>query len=286
MKNNEPVKVFESGIRTHIHFYKDGTIERSGISSPGRGIYVRTFYRLGADGIERWKEGYEENMAEESYKSLLEPGTYSATNPGIDPDESMIEEYVETINGKYREDKIIEHSFTPFVLDEEGTDEAVGKNEKEVELSDDEIKNIMKENYSELEELLLEDSISDLYEKHHEIEEAQSIWKTGVDPNSPFYEDMYELLYPKVNELVAEAGMESLINEKYSLYWQPPATISFFGPSPDLEVLDKDKESFKIKQTKVIGPQEVGGESYDLIYIVEYVKEDDKWKFAGAEMQK
>ena len=133
----------------------------------------------------------------------------------------------------------------------------------------------MKENYGKLEVILLEENINELYDKHYEIEDGQKIWESGVDPNGPFYEDVYELLYPKVKDLVAKEGMESLINEKYSLFWQPPAPISFYGPYEyDLEVLTKDNERFKVKQTKEIGPQDVGGDAYNLIYIIDYVKED------------
>lgn len=148
-----------------------------------------------------------------------------------------------------------------------------------------ETENIMEENYVELEDILLEGNLNDMYDEHHNQEEGDEIWKEGVDPDDPFYREVYDLLYPKVEDLVAEEGMESLINEKFSLFWQPPAPVSFYGPSYDIEVLDKDSESFQVEQTKEIGPQDVGGESEDLVYIIDYVKEDDKWKFAGAEKQ-
>lgn len=228
------------------------------------------YYQLNDDGTKKLVEGYDMNHGEQ-YESLVESNVMSEAN-------------VDALHEKYHKIGVLHHIFIPFVIDGEDVP-AVDKSAKD-ELSDDEVKEIMKENYSKLEHILLEENIDDLYKKHHTIEEAQSIWDSGIDPNSPFYQDLYELFYRKVKDLVAEEGMESLINETFSIYWQPPAPVSFFGPESKLEVLEKNENSFKIKQTKEIGPQDVGGDSYDIVYIVKYVKEDHMWKFAGAEKQK
>lgn len=263
LQDNEPVKIFANGIRTNIEIYKDGTISHVyGVMSTG-------FYTLSDDGTYELEEGYEIN----------DDGKYKDS---LDSDRILTETEIKAIHKKYEEADLMQHSFTPFVLETEENNET----EKDAGMSDEEAKDIMRENYSVLGDLLLEDVINDLYEKYHDIDEAQDMWKSGVDPNTPFYNDVHELLYPKVKHLVAEEGMESLINEKFSLYWSPPSTISFYGPSPDLEVLGKTENSFKIKLTKEIGPQDIGGKSYDIMYIVKYVKEDDEWKFAGVKKQK
>lgn len=280
LQDKKPVKVFENGVRIEINIYENRTIEQTGVVYPIKGIHMDMFYMLNDDGTKKWQHGYEIDLGEESYRYLSDP---EKETPAYF-ESAMTKVDAEAINERYNEIGKIEHSFTPFVSDEEKTE---GKEEEKDEsvLSDDDVKEVMRKNYSKLEELLQEENINDLYDKYYDVDDAEKIWKSGVDPSSPFYEDVYELLYPKAKDLVAEEGMESLINEKFSMFWQPPAPISFYGPSPDLEVLEKDSESFKIKQTKEIGPQEKGGTSHDLVYIVKYVKEDGKWKFAGARKQ-
>ena len=263
IQNDQPARIFVNGLRTNIHIYRDGTISESyGIRSMG-------YYQLNKDGTRELIDGYHLNDRGE-YEHIVD------SSP-------MTEKDIDEMVKKYNDIGIINHAFTPFVLDE--AENEVSQQAENKELSDEEAKRIMEENYKRLEAILLDISIDHLYQKHHTIDEAQSIWESGVDTNSPFYEDMYNLLISKVGNLVTDEGMESLINEKFSMYWQPPATISLYGPKPHLEVIEKEDDSFIIKQTKEIGPQEAGGKSIDIVYIVKYVKQDGSWKFAGAEKQ-
>lgn len=267
LQNKKPKKVFESAIRTNVHMYQDGTIETCSSLQAGSMLQC-LLYQLDPDGARKWRAGYEGNYGQSAtYKAISDP----ESNTG----KVVTQEELNVLRKKYSESKILDHSFTPFLSKKEKT---AGKSDA---LSDKEIENIVKVNYSELEGPLMDIYLGDLFEQYHDASEGQEIWESGVSPSDPFYQDVYKMLYPEVKDLAAEEGMESLINEAFSIYWQPPAPGSFFGPSYDLEVLDKDSKHFKVKQTKEIGPQDVGGESYILVYVIDYVKKDGKWKFAG-----
>lgn len=80
--------------------------------------------------------------------------------------------------------------------------------------------------------------------------------------------------------------MESLINIKFRMDWNHPGVVTFYGPEYELDVLEKGQNYFVLKQTKKISPQDVGLEGYDVINRVKFVKENEEWKFAGAEEQK
>ncbi|HSJ37577.1 MAG TPA: S8/S53 family peptidase [Planococcus sp. (in: firmicutes)] len=273
LQNEKPIKLFEVGLRTNVNIYKDGTIKTCSSVQVGT-IIQCTFYQLNDDGTQQWQAEFEKSTGEDPvYKSLT------------DPDGLMAEVGIETINEKYKESDIIGHSFIPFVLNKEDEGGELAEVKKNPELSDDEIDYIMRENYRKLEMSLSGVYINNLFDTYYSLEDGQRIWDTGVNPNDPFYKDIYELLYPEVKELAVQEGMEFLINEAYSIFWQPTAPGSFYGPSYDLEVLTKDSGKFKVKQTKEIGPQDIGGTSYEIKYIIDFVKEDDKWKFAGAEKQ-
>lgn len=56
----------------------------------------------------------------------------------------------------------------------------------------------MKENYEKLEPILLEGNVMNNFKKYYRIEEAQQTFESGIDPNSAFYEELYQWLYPKV----------------------------------------------------------------------------------------
>lgn len=230
----------------------------------GEGVSEAGYYKLSHDGIKSLKEGYEENAKHGTYKKLTEQRESM---------EEMGEEEVKRLGWKYEAIEVIEPSFTPFVSEE-------------VELSDDEIEDVVRGSYSELETSLREIYLGNLFEQYSDSLDGQKVWKSGVDANLPFYQDVHNVLYPEVEDLAVEDGMEFLINEAYSLFWQPTESVSFYGPAYDLEVLAKESERFRVKQTKEIGSQDIGGTSYDIVYVIDYVKKDGKWMFAGAKKQK
>ena len=77
--------------------------------------------------------------------------------------------------------------------------------------------------------------------------------------------------------------MEAFINAMFSRYYDPVATDSFFKPEGDYEIVEQTEDQFTLKQTKIIGPQEAGGNSYLYVYHITYGLEDDGWKFADLE---
>lgn len=72
------------------------------------------------------------------------------------------------------------------------------------------------------------------------------------------------------------------------MYWNLVGSVTFYSPRYDLEVIEKENDYFVLKQTKEIPSQDaaVTTESTYEIYHVKFVKENDEWKFAGAELQK
>lgn len=269
LKNNKPVKIFENEIRKNINIYKDGTIKTSSSLRAGS-VFQEIFYTLNDDGTVEMKTGYEEEKGVElRYKSLS------------NPEELLTDADVEKINEKYRPIDIINHSFTPFVIN--GGESA--KQENESKLSDGELETIIKESYQKISTSLSEVYIGDLFEKYYDYDDGETIWNSEVNPNHPFYDEVYQLVYPAVSDYVAEKGMETIINEAFSLYWQPAAPPSFYEAPYDFEVIVKGNEFFKFKQTREIGPQDYGGDSYHENYLIDFVKEDGVWKFAGAEKQ-
>lgn len=105
---------------------------------------------------------------------------------------------------------------------------------------------------------------------------------SGVDSDHRFYKEAYKLSYPAMKQVVAEVGMKDVINSDFLLFRNPRNPALFSPTFNDLEVLTKSAESFKVKQTADIKNQH-GRQTY--IYIVDFVKEDGNWKFAGAERQ-
>ncbi len=259
LQNGEPVQVFVNGIRTNVSIYDDGTISQSdGAKSLG-------YYTLNDDGSPELIDGYETiNQPEGKYKSV--------TNP----EEALTQDDVDDLHKEYN-DKRVEHLFTPFVLGEEGIPE------------------IVKENYNRLKVPMLDVSFgqtsldgltaSDLFQKHHDEKDVDQLWKKGIDPKGPFYKDMYDLMYPGMEDLSTKEGMEFIIHETFMMIWKPATPSSFFG-SGKIDVLEENNDRFKVKQTITVGPHDVGGESYDIVYILDYVKEDDQWKFAGGKEEK
>lgn len=81
-------------------------------------------------------------------------------------------------------------------VNEEENSEPVEVAEKEPELSDEEIKEIINEIYSELGSA--GELMSEKYEEHYETIDLEDFMDSGVDPNHPFYEEVYELYYPEV----------------------------------------------------------------------------------------
>lgn len=270
--NNRPVKIFSSGIRHGAEILCDGTIAEHAVIALGEGVSETAYYELSNNGVKNLKVGYQENAAH---------GTYQRLNEKRESMEEISEAEVEKSLLQYQAIEYIEPLFTPFLSEAE-----VEKSDKEAKLTDDEIEKIVRENYDKIEGPLIEVNVSNLFDKYYDVEDAQEIWESGVDPNHPFYKDIHDLFYPEVEELVLEDGMEFLINEAYALFWQPTEPISFYGPAYDLEVLAKESDRFAVKQTKIIGPQDIGGTSYDVVYIIEYEREDGKWMLAGAKKQK
>lgn len=52
----------------------------------------------------------------------------------------------------------------------------------------------------------------------------------------------------------------------------------FFGPEVKIEPTGQKENHFQVKAKKEIGPQDVGGQSYELIYALAYVNEEGRWK--------
>lgn len=283
LDNKEPVKLFESDIRINLGIYKDGTIVETGVTSPGLGTTATIYYKLADDGTKQWVEGYEGQIGENPSYTIL-------TDPNADSNESTNEENVDKIREKYKETDIIEHSFTPFASDEvseekdkEDTDEKSAKNEEEQNLSDDEIEEIVADNLGKIEPTLSDGTIVGIFNTYYDMEDESTIWKSGVDPNHSFYQEAYDTYYPALEGSVAKEGMASIIKEMLFISLVPTNPSWTFGPSYELEVLSQDSENFKVKQSKAIGEQDSEGIADYIIHDLEYVKEDGKWKFAGAE---
>lgn len=106
LKGEEPVKIFESGLRYRADIYEDGTIKESGSSG---GFYFNYFYELDENGKKELKKGFEENAAEGTYNDLTVPY----------PHKRMEEAKVNEILEEYEGIEVIEHTFIPFVSGEE-----------------------------------------------------------------------------------------------------------------------------------------------------------------------
>lgn len=271
LQKGKPEKLFIRGIRSNLGIYKDGTVSVSyGMKSMG-------YYRINEQGEAELKEGYDLDTSGR-YVDLMHTSKI------------MDESEVDVLHKKYSDNiGLIKHLFTPFIIEEgEAATKSENNQEKqavEQSLSMEEVEQLVNENYKKIEAILLEDNIESLYTKQHDFDEAQAIWESGVDPSSTFYREMYQLLYPKLNHLVAAEGMESIINEKFSLYWQPPAVTIFFYPNNELELLEMSQDHFTVKQTQIIPPQDLGGSEERIVYKVFYKQENNEWKFAGAEKQ-
>lgn len=261
-----PVKIFASGIRHSAEIHCDGTIEEIAVTSIPEGISEHSFYELGITGIKELKNGYEENAASETYKKLEEPG---------ESGESMTLDEVKGLISRYEATQRINPSFTPFII----------KDDEQLVISDEGIEDIVRKSYSMIEKPLGEVYLGELFENYYDYADGQNLYNSGIDTKLDFYKDVHEIFYPEVMDLAIENGMEFLINEAFALFWQPTEPISFYGPAYDLEVLRKDDVSFTVRQTKEIGPQDIGGTSYHIVFIIDYVKEDGKWLFAGAKKQ-
>src|SRR5699024_6981288 len=213
LQKGKPEKLFIRGIRSNLAVYKDGTVSVSyGIRSMG-------YYGINEQGEAEMKEGYDLDTSGR-YIDLMN------TSKIMDKSE------VDVLHKKYSDNiGLIKHLFTPFII-EEGevaahSENAQQKQAIEQSLSMEEVEQLIKENNKKIETILFEADIESLYTKEHDFDEAQAIWESGVDPKSPFYKAMYQLLYPKLNHLVAEEGMESIVNAKFSMYWQAPVPTIF-----------------------------------------------------------
>lgn len=268
MIDGELEKVFTNGIRTKVTIYEDGTV-----SDTYSNQYLG-YYHLKSNGEKNVIDGFKLNNSGE-FVNL------------VDEDELMSEAAKKDLVSQYNNIKITKHTFNPFVTKTQTKEEQTKNKQakkKQTKLTDDAMKNIMYDTYHSLEDILLEDSIEDIFNEHHKIKEAQEIYESGIDPNSPLYEDLYDLLYPKVKHLVAKEGMESFINIKFAMYWNPVGNITFYSPGYHLEVVNQRNNQFVLKQTKELPTQDVevtSKSTYD-IYHVRFIKEKDDWKFAGA----
>lgn len=89
--------------------------------------------------------------------------------------------------------------------------------------------------------------------------------------------------------MVNKEEMESVISAEFLLSRHHKNPTVFYPTYDHLEVLTKDSEDFKVKQTIVATQDDDSGKGNnydnDQIYIAEFSKEDGKWKFAGSEKQ-
>lgn len=106
-KKSKPYKAEESAIRRSLSIYKNGTIEVFESYEAGRMIST-TFYDVDKD---RFKDGYVEDLATETYASLLDTGH------SFEPGDELSEEAVNDIRAGFGE--LAEFTFTKFVDTEE-----------------------------------------------------------------------------------------------------------------------------------------------------------------------
>lgn len=257
--NNKPEKIVTGYLRSEINILHDGTIIDSNLS-PGSGEITETLFELLEDGSKKEIESYTYPFTEERSKD-------------------------------YDEGDMISHSFKKIVSKE--ADETQGKEEEKAEskvedkekdteeaLTDDEIKDIMTENYNEIEAALNNLPLNNLFDQYHDYQDGEEIWISGVNSETPFYKDVHALFYPKVKDLVTDkAGMKFLIDQKFADFHNP-AGISTFTPFDDLEILSKEIDTFEIKQI-IEQQQDVEISYYE--FILNYKKEDGKWKLADGE---
>lgn len=256
--DDKPEKIVGGNLRSEINIQHDGTIIESDMN-PGLGEITETLSELLVDGS----------------KKEIKSQTYPFT---------------EEVSKDYDDSDLISHSFKKIVSKEVNeTDEKEEKTESKKEneesdskeaLTDDELKGIVETNYNEIENALKDMPLNDLYDQHHDYEDGQEMWASGVNPDTPFYKDVKELFYPKVEGLVTEKeGMQFIIDEKFADFHNP-AGISFFTPFNEIEILSKETDTFKIKQI-IEQKQDIDISYYE--FIIDYKKEDGKWKLAGGE---
>lgn len=151
---------------------------------------------------------------------------------------------------------------------------------EKAEMNDSDIEEIVADNYEKVIQTLNENesAVSDIFNNNAETMDYMAFMESGVDPNDPFYDDMYTLLYPQVENIVAEQGMKDLINTEFLLFNNPRNATPFSPTFDRLEIVEKNDSQFKIKKIATMS------DSDQLIYIVEFIKEDDKWKFYGAKI--
>lgn len=259
--DDKPEKIVGGNLRSEINIQHDGTIIESDMN-PGSGEITETLSELLVDGS----------------KKEIKSQTYPFT---------------EEVSKDYDDSDLISHSFKKIVSkDANETDEKEEKAEKTESkkeneendsneaLTDDELKGIVETNYNEIENALKDMPLNDLYDQHHDYEDGQEMWASGINPDTPFYKDVKALFYPKVEDLVTEKeGMQFIIDEKFADFHNP-AGISFFTPFNDIEILSKETDTFKIKQI-IEEKQDIDTSYYE--FIIDYKKEDGKWKLAGGE---
>lgn len=171
--------------------------------------------------------------------------------------------------------------------DDDSSDSS-SSSEEEVEVTDEEIEEVVEETYKEIIDMTIENesSISEIVNESSEDIDTADFMENGVDPDHPFFEEMHDLLYPQMEELVAQQGMEDIIDNAFLLYMNP-RNITPFSPTYDeLDVLEKDNDYFEIKQSASPGVESNDNDdSEPVIFMVEFEKEDGQWKFLGEERE-
>lgn len=273
MQNNEPTNIFKSNLHYYSYIYSNGTIHTYSSERVGS-IFGRVYYKLNNDGSKQEFFTY--------YERADKSGFYEDASDSAHPISTL---EIEEINKKHLETDIINHSFTPFVIDWEAVPE---RKEIEARLSDEEIENLLNNSYQEIEPAVMDVHFKDLpvlFDKYYDYSDGEDMSKNGVNPNHPFYEDVYALIYPNVSDVVSEKGMETLVNQSFSYYWDPASPSSFMAGPNEIDVLINENAFFRVKQTNEIGPQDYGSDPYYETYLIDFIKEEGTWKFAGSEKE-
>lgn len=256
--DGEPLNVFTSGLRHGADIFSDGTIHEY-VTKPGNGKRYYDYYNLKEDGTKDIKDEYFFEGATETYK------------PSEDSDEILSEAEVEEIRKKYGEPEDL--TFTPFLQ--------VEANESLV--NNDQAKEIKEQIYGQLSNFLLGNMLDDRFDEYLADGEVEEIWQNGVDSDSDFYKAAYEAYYDEAKHLVTEAGMKAYIEAKIHYKHYGPAPSTFIPNDKSLEIISQDAEQFTLEQTIEIGPQDVDGDSYDIVFHITFAREDHVWKLEAIE---